>query len=323
MRQIERGSRLLAAAAAAAFVATAAQAQESWSLGQNFLPATTRAKVADSYGGGMAAGGGGMAAGGGGMAAGGGSMAEDGMGGLHDTAMKLQNPISDLQYVNFRFDNDEGLGSTDASRRSLFIEPVLPFEVNSDWNLVVKTSLPIIWQDGLVKGAGDNHGIGDVEQSFFFTPKSQPEGWIWGAGPVLSWPTASDDALGSQKYEFGPTAVALQQKEAWTYGLLVNHLWSVPSLGDSDRRGVNATLFQPFGAYTMPNNLTFSVNMESIYDWEIDRWTVPLNLVVSQLLDVAGHPMNVFAGVRSYLESPSGGPNWGVRFGVTIVLPKK
>jgi hypothetical protein len=303
MQQFASRTIVLAVAAAAACAAATAQAQtdESWSLGGNYLPATSRAKVAGTFGGGSA---------------------EESSSNLAEIAKKLQNPVSDLEYVNFRFDIDAGLGSDDAIRRTLFIEPVLPFEINADWDLVMKTTLPVIWQDELVKGAGDNHGIGDIEQSFFFTPKAETAGWIWGAGPVISWPTASDDALGSQKYEFGPTAVALQQKEEWTYGVLMNHLWSVPSLGDSDRRGVNATLFQPFLAYTTDRQTTLSANTETIYDWEIDRWTIPVNFVVSQLLDVSGHPINLFAGLRTYLDSPSGGPNWGVRFGVTIVLPK-
>jgi hypothetical protein len=302
MRQFAKWTGRLAAVAAAASVATAASAQEEWSLGDNFLPATSREKVAGTFGGGSF---------------------EDGGNDLHDTAMKLVNPVSDLFDVSFRFDVDRGLGSTDATRMTLFIEPVIPFEINNDWNLVTRTTLPIIQQEELFNGAGDNHGIGDVQQAFFITPKTPDKKLIWGAGPMISWPTASDDALGSQKYEFGPTAVALQQRDKLTYGIEMNHLWSLPTLGDNDRRGVSQTLFKPFGAYTTDRQLTILVNTESIYDWQIDRWTIPVNVVVSQLLELKGHPINLFAGVRSYLDSPEGGPNWGVRFGVTFVLPRK
>jgi hypothetical protein len=37
-------------------------------------------------------------------------------------------------------------------------------------------------------------------------------GWIWGAGPVLLLPTATDDLLGAEKWGAGPTAVALRQQ---------------------------------------------------------------------------------------------------------------
>ena len=302
MGRFANWTRFLAAAAAAAGAATAASAQDDWSLGRNYLPATSRAKVADSYGGGT-----------------------DEVSGnsLDDVAMKLVNPVSDLTDVSFRFDVDNGLGATDATRMTLFVEPVIPFEINDDWNLVTRTTLPIIQQEELFKGAGDNHGIGDLQQTFYFTPKTPNRNLIWGAGPMLSWPTASDDALGTQKYEFGPAAVALQQRDRFTYGVQFNHLWSLPDLGDSDRRGVSQTYFAPFGAFTTDQQLTILVNTETIYDWQIDRWTVPVNVVVSQLLELKGHPVNLFAGVRTYLDSPQGGPNWGVRFGVTFVLPKK
>jgi hypothetical protein len=219
-----------------------------------------------------------------------------------DLAMKLQNPVADLISVPFQFNVDYGLGSDDATRLTLNIQPVIPFAINTEWNLITRTIFPIISQDELANGAGDNHGIGDILQSFFLSPKEEMKGWIVGAGPAISWPTASDDG--------------------WTYGMLFNHIWSVPSMGNSDRRGVNATFFQPFGSFTTKQYTTFTLNTESTYDWEIDRWTIPINAIVSQMLKVEGHPISVFAGLRSYLDSPKGGPNWGVRFGITFIFPK-
>jgi len=304
----QRGSTTfrVVALVASAGAATSAFAQESWTLGGNFLPASVRATNMGDFGGGLREA----------------DVAQEPDDGAADLAMKLSNPVADLISVPFQFNVDHGLGSTDATRILLNLQPVIPFEVNHDWNLITRTILPIVQQDELVKGAGDNHGIGDVLQSFFLSPKEPMKGWIVGAGPVISWPTASDDALGSEKYGFGPTAVALKQQGGWTWGALVNHVWSLPSLGNNDRRGVSQTFLQPFAAFTTPRNTTLTVNMESIYDWQIDRWTIPLNAFVSQLLMVRGHPISVFAGVRSYLDVPQGGPNWGIRFGVTFLFPK-
>jgi hypothetical protein len=47
-----------------------------------------------------------------------------------------------------------------------------------------------------------------------------------GCGPVLQFPTATDDLLGEEKWGAGPTAVVLKQEGPWTYGALVNHIWS-------------------------------------------------------------------------------------------------
>jgi hypothetical protein len=37
---------------------------------------------------------------------------------------------------------------------------------------------------------------------------------------------------------------------------------------------------------------------------------------------VADLPMQLFAGARYYLETPDGGPEWGLRFGITLLFPK-
>jgi hypothetical protein len=85
-----------------------------------------------------------------------------------------------------------------------------------------------------------------------------------GAGPVLLYPTATDDALGTEKFGLGPTAVLLKQEKGWTYGVPANHLWSVA--GEGDRADVNATFLQPFISFTTKKFTTFGLNTESTYD---------------------------------------------------------
>jgi hypothetical protein len=68
-------------------------------------------------------------------------------------------------------------------------------------------------------------GLGDITASFFFSPKAPTAGgWIWGAGPVLLLPTATEDLLGTEKWGIGPTGVVLKQTGPWTVGLLANHI---------------------------------------------------------------------------------------------------
>jgi hypothetical protein len=137
----------------------------------------------------------------------------------------------------------------------------------------------------------------------------------------LLLPTATDDVLGSGKFGLGPTAVLLKQDGPWTYGILANHIWSVA--GDSDRADVSSTFLQPFLTYTTATKTTFGINTESTYDWEADEWTVPINVFVSQLLRIGGQPISLTLGGRYYAERPSGGPDWGLRFVVTFLFPKK
>ena len=49
---------------------------------------------------------------------------------------------------------------------------------------------------------------------------------------------------------------------------------------------------------------------------------MPANFIVSQLIKIGDQPVQLFGGVRYYLETPDGGPEWGLRFGLTFLFPK-
>ena len=162
-------------------------------------------------------------------------------------------------------------------------------------------------------------GLGDTIQSFFFSPKEPVAGWILAAGPVFLYPSATDPLLGSEKWGAGPTGLILKQTGGWTYGILANQIWSFA--GDVERRSVNATFLQPFISYTIKTKSTFGLNTESTYNWNDNQWTVPLNVSVSQLLRIGRLPVSLAVGGRYYAEGPSGAPEWGLRFVITLLFP--
>jgi hypothetical protein len=230
-----------------------------------------------------------------------------------ELATKSLNPVADLTIVPIQNNWDFGIGPADAMRYTANIQPVIPFSISEDWNLITRTILPVIYAESPVPGGSDKSGLGDILQSFFFSPKEPVGGWIMGAGPALLYPSATDSALGSGKWGAGPTIVALQQQKGWTYGVLANHLWSYAGWSD---QYVNSTFLQPFAGYTTKTFTTFMVNSESTYDWREHQWSVPLNFMVNQMLKVGKQPIQLQLGYRYYAEGPSGGPDWGLRFTV-------
>ena len=162
-----------------------------------------------------------------------------------ELAKKLQNPIANLISVPFQNNFEWGAGQGSKGFRYLVnVQPVIPISISEDWNVISRTIMPIIHQTDTL-GPTTQDGIGDILQSLFFSPKAPgPGGIIWGAGPVFSFPSASNDLLGTQKFSLGPTAVALRQTGGWTYGALANHVWSVA--GNKDRAHVSQTFLQPF-----------------------------------------------------------------------------
>jgi len=236
-----------------------------------------------------------------------------------ELAKKTQNPVASLISVPLQNNWDFGIGPADAMKYTLNIQPVIPVSITKDTNLIIRTIVPVIYQEATVAGGDSHSGLGDTTQSFFISPVKPVDGWIVGAGPDFLYPTGAQ-ALGTEKWGAGPTAVVLKQESGWTYGILANHLWSFA--GPSGRQDVNATFLQPFAGYTTKTYTTLTLNTESTYDWVNRQWTVPINLMLNQLLKIAGQPISLQAGYRYYADAPDGGPDWGLRFTVSLLFPK-
>lgn len=206
----------------------------------------------------------------------------------------------------------------EAFKYLLNVQPVIPFSLNKDWNLISRTILPIIAQDDVI-GTTSQGGMGDITQSLFFSPKS-PEPFIWGAGPVILIPTATDDSLGSERWGMGPTGVILKQDGPWTFGTLANHIWSFAK-GDG-RKEVNSTFLQPFINYTFKTATNLTVNTESTYDWIDDQWNIPLYAGVGQIVKIGKLPVQFQLGGQYWVEGPDTAPDWSVRFQMTFLFPK-
>ena len=241
-----------------------------------------------------------------------------------ELAQELTNPIADIMTIpiQMNFDNDIGVND-EGSKTTTNIQPVIPFKINEDWNLITRTIFPFISQDNIYPGSGSQSGLGDITEQLFFSPrKPTAGGLIWGVGAVIILPTATDSLLGTEKWSLGPAGVAITMRGPWTFGALGNHAWSVA--GDSERADINNTFLQPFVAYTWSNAWTVSVQSESNYNWKTEKWSIPLNAAAGKLVFFGKLPVSLQAGVGYWLESPDTGPE-GIRYRLqaNIVLPKK
>ncbi len=174
-----------------------------------------------------------------------------------DLAQQLTNPLAALISVPFQGNYNSGIGPAgDGEQAYVNVQPVIPMSLNEDWNLISRTIIPIVYQDDIFPGAGEQFGLGNVTQSLFFSPSQPVNGIVWGVGPVLYVPTNTDDLLGPDKWGAGPTAVALWMGSGWTVGVLGNHIWSFA--GDSSDADISSTFLQPFISYTTADQWTFS-----------------------------------------------------------------
>ncbi len=258
-----------------------------------------------------------------------------------DLARDLSNPIANLVSVPLQNNLDYGGGLKGAGSQYLLnIQPVIPFNLNNDWNLIVRTIVPFT---SVVNIFPDNPvGLGDTIQSFFFSPSRPANGILWGVGPVFLYPTATRGEISANQWGAGPTFVALAQSNGFTVGVLANQIWGIGEPGVNGLDGgsilaeegysaplppgrsarVNVTFLQPFASYTFPTHTTLSLSSESTYNWTAGNWSVPISAGISQLLKVGGQPISIGLTGKYWAERPVGAPEWGARLTLTLLFPK-
>lgn len=236
-------------------------------------------------------------------------------------AQQLNNPLANLISVPFNNNFDYGGGrNDDGFRYTMVAQPVIPFQLNENWNLITRTIIPYAHLERVLP----NHesGLGDAVGNFWLSP-AQPTEWglTWGIGPAILAPTGTNRFSSSRQWGAGPTGVAVVTRGPWIGLLLGNYIWSLG--GTPDRLDdVNQGFVQAALAYTLPSRTTLFVSTESVYEGNSRQWTVPLQAGVNQLLRIGNQPIQLGGLVRYYAEKPAGGPDWGFQLRLTLVFQR-
>lgn len=234
-----------------------------------------------------------------------------------DLAQNAVNPLTTTITVPIQFEYNENIGIDDEGTRStVFVQPIIPFEISEDWNLITRTIVPFMKQDDIFPGAGSQSGIGDISESLFFSPDYLVGGWTVGFGPYLQFDTATDDYLGFEEHGVGASFIALQVDGPLLYGFLANQVYSVEGhVGGT----YSNTFIQPFVDYTTDGGLTWELTSESNYNWNTEEWSVPVTLTASQFFMIGEQPILIGGGVKYWLESTESDPE-GISLNLNLYL---
>ena len=235
-----------------------------------------------------------------------------------ELAKKLANPIASLISVPFQNNFDFSIGANKGFKYTLNIQPVIPISLSEDWNLISRTILPVVSQSDVFGEGSSQSGLGDIVQSLWLSPTVSEI--VWGVGPVLLIPTATDDFLGGKKFGIGPTVVSLKQSGPWTIGLLANHIWSIA--GDENRSDISSTFFQPFISRTYKGGLSWTVASENTQDWKGKNFSGFAGAFVAQIIPIAGQLTQFSLGPKIYYGNSPLRPDWGLRFTAVLLFPK-
>jgi hypothetical protein len=244
-----------------------------------------------------------------------------------DLANAIQNPIAAMISLPFQNNTDFGLEPGNHYKNVLNVQPVVPVGLGPKVNMIVRTIIPIVSMPGQAIGAGDVriNALGDIALSLFFTP-AKPGKLIWGVGPAIVMPTATDSRIASAKWSAGPSVIALIQPKGWTFGALAQNTWSYAGWGANE---VNSFYSQVFITRNLPKGWYVNTAPIITANWNApagQQWLVPLGAGVGKLFRIGKQPFNAQAGYYYFVVSADQGPaspDWELRVQLNLLFPKK
>lgn len=241
---------------------------------------------------------------------------------VEELAKKSQNPLPDEIKVQFQNYFNFGTGPDQVTQYLLNLIPNVPFKLTEDWNLITRTDFPIINQPALGPGLGSASGLGDINSTLYLVPRNHGT-FVWGLGPSITIPTATDSLLGAGKWSAGPAAVVVLTSGPWVLGTRLNSLWSFAGWG---HQNVNELWIQPFVHYNFSQGWYLCTLPTYTANWEAshrDTWTVPVGGGLGKHLRVGAlGSLDLQIQAFKNVERPVGAPDWQLLFQVQVLFPK-
>jgi hypothetical protein len=247
---------------------------------------------------------------------------------LDEVSRKLENPLTKLWSLTFQENLSLNQGDrADGTKVSnnFFFQPFLPIPVGESWMLTMRPVFPLVTNTVFVPGEDDTDGsetgLGDIQMLSLIGPDNS-SGWVYALGVTTRFPTATDDALGNDKWQAGPAGMLFYMGRPWVSGLLVQHWESFA--GDSDRVDVSQTDIQYVIRRGFPGAWSIGMGPTISVDWEAssgDKLTLPIGLGITKTIRIGKIPMKIrFEPQYSIVRPDDFGTVWNFRLQFTPVI---
>jgi len=240
-----------------------------------------------------------------------------------EIAKQAQNPVASLISVPFQNNLNFGVGPKSGEQDVLDIQPVVPIQLTSDWNLITRTIIPVVYEPYISPTVGDATGLGDSQLALYLSPARATDSVIWGIGPAMSFPTASERYLGQGKFSAGISAVALTIRGPWLIGVLMTDMTSVA--GEADRKDVHQYLVEPFVNFNFPQGWYLASSPIITANWKSpadNRWTVPVGGGGGKVMKIGNQRINAYVQAFDNIVRPHEAGNWTLRVQIQLLFPK-
>ena len=240
-----------------------------------------------------------------------------------ELARKTQNPVADLISLPFQNNLNFNAGPHRGVQDTLNIQPIIPFHINEDWNLITRTVVPLEWNPSAQPAASVPFGTGPVTVSVFLSPKAPTDGWYYGIGPITQMPTITSKTLGSNMWGMGPAIIIVKQTKEFVFSVIANNVFSVS--GTPGPTGSSYSLFylNPTVNYNFGDGWFVSSSPIITANWNAhgEKWSVPMGGSVGHVFKLAsGIPVAINAGAQYYMIRPQYGPTWLIRTQVNFLF---
>ena len=235
-------------------------------------------------------------------------------------AAQANNPLANITAFNIQDYYIGELTESDEDANQVWLRYAKPFAVgDSDW--LLRASLPI--NTFPTSPFGDSTtGLGDLNLFTAYLIDIGNPAVSFGVGPQLTLPTASKDALGSEKWSAGLVNVLFNASSPkFQYGYLLS--WQHSFAGESDRADVNVGAFQPFAMYQLGKGLYLRSAPIWVYNFENDSYSVPLGVGIGKVMKKGKTVYNMFVEPQfSVADSGPGMPEWQIYFALNLQFLK-
>ena len=243
-----------------------------------------------------------------------------------ELSKETENPVSLLIILPLRYEAEFHDGPYDAAKDTFELDQaILPFILNDDWALITRTKFPAYSQPPKELGDSWGSGLGNGYTTFFLSP-ARGESFYWGVGPVLYYPSATNSALGVNKWGSGPSVAFIRKNPdtPWVFGSVVNNIWSFGGPPQSTDR-TNSLLVNPFISYHFGDGWSIGSSPNITANWLSKPgqvWTIPIGGGVAKTFRLGSQPAKL--AVDSYynaIRPQAGGNTWLLQLTLTFLFP--